>query len=81
MTKGKVVYCPQELVIHSTIHKHITGDTSDNMLSVWLSATKTNASAAIARGHVFFVIHLYVKTAIYIHLPGRCVRWHTANLV
>lgn len=64
-------YCPQELVIRSTIHKHIVKDTSDNMLSVLLSATMTNTSVLSHRQRTFpWFIHLYVKPAIYFHLLG-----------
>lgn len=79
--QGNVVYCPQELVIHSTIPKHIVKDTSDNMLSVLLSATMPNTSTVSHSQRTFSLfIHLYVDLAIYIHLPERYVRWHWATL-
>lgn len=74
-TQNDSYYCPQELVIRSTIHKHIVKDTSDNMLSVLLSATMTNTSVLSHRQRTFpLFIHLYVKPAIYFHLLGWCVR-------
>lgn len=51
-------------------------DTSDNMLSVLLSATMTNTSKSQPEDMFSLFFHPYGKEAIYIHLPEQYVRRH-----
>lgn len=78
--KARGLHCPSELVIPSTIRKHIVKDKSDSVLSVLLSAVMPNTFTLSHSQRTHLFVHLYVKPTIYFYLPGWCVRWHWANL-